>query len=85
MGGAPPLPLDFASQGPKKGHFWPFFGARESCLGPQKRLAWGPKSLPTQARLGQLVLWIAALRCAEGGRVIQPKWQTVPEGRSGLP
>ena len=28
MGGAPPLPLDFAPQGAKKGHFLPFFGLR---------------------------------------------------------
>ena len=46
MGGAPPLPLDFASQGPEKGDFSPFFGAREPCPGTPQEAPWGPRGHP---------------------------------------
>ena len=57
MGGAPPLPLVFAPQGAKNGHFWPFFwapripgrrpkNAEKAGFGLRRAYAWGSGRSP---------------------------------------
>ena len=46
MGGAPPLPLDFAPQGSKNGHFLPFFGGPPGALFGPKKGPHGPPRIP---------------------------------------
>ena len=56
MGGAPPLPLDFAPQGAKKGHFLPFFlvpeDPREGAKNRQNGGFWVPEGLCLGLRAG---------------------------------
>ena len=46
MGGAPPLPLDFAPQGSKNGHFLAFFGGPPGALFGPKKGPHGPPRIP---------------------------------------
>ena len=65
MGGAPPLPLDFAPQGPEKRLFWAIFGARGSCQkGHFSVLFWTPfwTLYPSGRRPDRLIIAALLLR-----------------------
>lgn len=66
MGGAPPLPLDFAPQGPEKCHFWPFFldprtVPKRALFGPLLDPLFGPYTDPGR-RAGRLIIAPLQLR-----------------------
>jgi hypothetical protein len=68
VGGAPPLPLDFAPQGAKKGHFLPFFlvpeDPREGAKKRRKGGFWAPEGLCLGLRA---VPWDPPRRGVPGG------------------
>ena len=73
MGGAPPLPLGFAPQGAKNGHFWAIFG-------PFSGL---PEGVPGEAQATE----DAERAGPEGpsGRPRRPRGATLPGTLWGLP